>query len=258
MSARKYGAWAVVAGASEGLGAAFAMALASRGYDLVLIARRADALAATASEIRIRHKVTIRQLALDLADAGFADELMMETAGLEIGVAIYNAAYSYVAPLLSRPVEDALRVVDVNIRGPIRFVHALAPGMVERKSGGIVLMSSLAGFQGTPNLAAYAASKAFNVVLGESLWGELRPKGVDVLVSCAGAIRTPGYQRSLQKEAPGILDADAVAETTLRALGHGPFVVPGGVNKLAAFVMRRMLPRSSAISIMQKSTAGLA
>ena len=199
----------------------------------------------------------MRTLALDLADPSFAERLAAGTEGLDVGLGVYNAAYSYIAPLLERPLDDTLRVIDVNVRGPVRFVHALAPSMVARGRGGVVLMSSMAGFQGSPRLAAYAASKAFNIVLGESLWAELRPKGVDVLVSCAGAIRTPNYLATTRKEAPGTLDAAEVVEQTLGALGSRSMIVPGGVNKLARFFLGRLVSREGAVGIMAASTKGL-
>jgi short-subunit dehydrogenase len=256
--AERYGKWGVVAGASEGLGAAFAESLAERGLSLVLLARRGDVLEELASRLRTSRGVEVRPVACDLADPGFADRLSAATADIEVGVAVYNAAFSFVAPLLERPLADALRVVDVNIRAPLVFLHTLVPSMLAHGRGAVVLMSSLAGFQGSPRLAAYAASKAFNTVLGESLWAELGPKGVDVLVSCAGAIRTPGYAKALQKEAPGTLDASEVAARTLDALGHGPVVIPGATNKLASHLLRRMLSRRAAIGIMGKSVKGLA
>jgi short-subunit dehydrogenase len=253
----RYGPWAVVAGASEGLGAAFAHALAARGLHLVLLARRAELLAAVAEQIRRDQGVEVRVVAVDLADTALVERLVAATDGLAVGLAVYNAAYSYLGPLLDRPLDDALRVVEVNVRAPLRFVHTLAPAMVARGRGGVVLMSSLAGFQGSPRLAAYAASKAFNLVLGESLWAELKPRGVDVLVSCAGAVRTPNYLATAGREAPGILDAAAVAGLTLDALGRGPVVVPGGVNKLARFFLGRLLSRRGAVGVMQRSTADL-
>ncbi len=257
-SKSKYGQWAVVAGASEGLGAAFATALARRGHDLLLLARRRDVLTELGRDLEAKHRVTVHTLACDLADPRFADALQGASAGLDIGIAVYNAAYSFVGPLLDRPLEEALKVVDVNVRGPLRFVHALAPGMVERKRGAVVLMSSVAGFQGAPKLSAYAASKAFNIVLGESLWAELKPRGVDVVVSCAGAIRTPNYLRTSQKkEAPGTLSPEAVAETTLASLGSGPLVVPGAVNKIATFLLGRILTRGGVVSVMGKASSGL-
>jgi len=253
----KYGPVAVVAGASEGLGAAFAERLAARGLSLVLLARRAELLASLAAKLEGAHHVTVRTLAVDLADASWAGKLEAETRDVEIGLAVYNAAYAFTAKLLDRPPADAFRVVDVNIKGPLAMVHALVPAMQRRGRGGVVLMSSLAGFQGAPRLSAYAASKAFNIVLGESLWAELAPSGVDVVTCCAGAIRTPNYQKTSKGEAPGTLDASVVAESALDALGHGPVVVPGGVNKLATFLMRRLMTRAGVIAMMGRQTESL-
>jgi short-subunit dehydrogenase len=130
--------------------------------------------------------------------------------------------------------------------------------MIQNRRGGIVLMSSLAGAQGSPKLAAYAATKAFNAVLAEGLWKELKPHGIDVIGCCAGAILTPGYQQAeASKAAPGTLAARDVAEKTLNALGKGPIVIPGGVNKIARFVLTRLLTRRAAIGIMSKNTGGL-
>jgi short-subunit dehydrogenase len=255
-SVETYGSWAVVAGASEGLGAAFAQALARRGHNLILIARRAEVLEAEADRLR-KTGVEVRTLSLDLGNPDFVAKLLAELEGRELGVAVFNAAYSYMAPFLSRPVSEPLKVAAVNVQGPLLFAHALLPQMVERKRGALILMSSLSGFQGSPFLAAYSASKAFNTTLAEALWGEMEEHGVHVLASAAGAIRTPGYAATLAKEAPGTMDPDAVAEETLRALGKGPLVVPGTFNKFASVILRRLLPRSLVVRIMRNSIAGL-
>jgi hypothetical protein len=255
--AGRYGRWAVVAGGSEGLGAAFAAALAARGVHLVLLADGAEALKARAAMLAGDYGVEVRTLTCDLGNPTFVPSLAKTVSDIEVGLGVYNAAHSFVGSFFEHPVEEALRVLDVNCAGPIRFAHALVPPMLARGRGGLVLMSSLAGLQGTPRLSAYAASKAFNIVLGQSLWAELAPCGVDVLVSCPGAIRTPAYQRASQREAPGTLDAKLVAEQTLGALGHGPQVVPGVVNKLAAVVLGKLLPRQSAVNIMARSTRKL-
>ena len=149
----RFGRWAVIAGASEGLGAAFAEALAARGLNLVLLARRQALLDTLAADLRAKHRVEVRAVACDLADMSFTEALSGTCAELDIGVAVYNAAFSLVAPLLDRPREEALRVVDVNVRGPVLFSHAVLPAMVARGRGALVLMSSLAGFQGTPKLS---------------------------------------------------------------------------------------------------------
>jgi short-subunit dehydrogenase len=253
----KYGPWAVIAGASEGLGAAFAAALAARGLNLLLIARRAEMLDDVAAQLRASSMVEVRTQVCDVACGDFAPVLEAVTAEIEIGLAVYNAAFAPVGEMRERPLDDLLRVIDVNVRAPLIFARTLAPKMVTRGRGGIVLMSSLAGFQGAPRIATYAASKAFNIVLGEGLWSELRPHGVDVVVAAAGAIRTPGYAKTAGSDAPGTLDPRDVAEAALDALGKGPLVVPGAVNRVARFILGRLLPRRRAIAIFERSTREL-
>lgn len=256
--AERYGSWGIVAGASEGLGAAFAEAVARRGLNLVLLARRAERLASTAASLRERHGVQVETRAIDLASVDLPALFQALAEEREIGVGIYNAAFAPIGAFASRPLDALLRVVDVNVRGPVVFARAVVPPMVARGRGAVVLVSSLAGLQGSPRIATYAASKAFNTVLAEGLWGELRGSGVDVLGCCAGAVRTPGYGAASESgEAPGTLDPEIVAERTLAALGRGPRFVPGAVNKLASLVVGRWLPRGTAVSIMARSTASL-
>jgi hypothetical protein len=253
----KYGPWAIVAGASEGLGAAFAEAIAARGLNLILLARRADKLDGVAERLRASAGVEVRAEVCDLARPDLAAALAALTASVEVGLGVYNAAFAPVGALVERPLEDLTRVVDVSVRGPLVFARTLTPALVARGRGGLVLMSSLAGYQGSPRIAAYAGAKAFNIVFGESLWRELRPQGVDVVVSAAGAVRTPGYTAAATGDAPGTLDARVVAERTLDALGRGPVVTPGATNRIARFVMGRLLPRRMQIAIMARSTEGL-
>lgn len=255
--AQRYGSWAVVAGASEGLGEAFARALAARGLNVLLIARRAALLDELATSIRSESSVEVRTLALDLSGRDLAERLIGAFDGLEVGMAVYNAAFAPVGNFVDLSLDDLQRVVDVNVRGPVVFAHVLTPAMLGRGRGGLILMSSLAGMQGTPRLAAYAASKAFNTVLAEGLWGELRASGVDVLACCAGAVRTPGYNRSAGKEAPGTLAPEDVVERTLSQLAAGPGIVPGLVNRIASVALGRVLPRRTAVSIMASNTRNL-
>jgi short-subunit dehydrogenase len=255
--AATYGPWAIVAGASEGLGAAFAEGLARRGLNLLLLARRAELLDAVAAKLGAPGVVHVRTAACDLADPDLDAQLESLTRTLEVGLVVYNAAYAPVGPFLEQSPEALLRVVDVNIRAPLLFARRFAPAMVERKRGGLVFMSSMAGFQGAPRISTYAASKAFNTVLGEGLWAELAPKGVHVLVPCAGAVRTPNYLKSTPREAPGTLEASEVVEASLDALRQGPTLVPGLTNRLGRFVLGRLLTRRGAISLMGKNTKDL-
>jgi hypothetical protein len=252
----KYGPWAVVAGASEGLGAAFARAIAARGVNLVLLARREGALAEVAASLRAQ--VEVKTAALDLGAPDLAERLQSLTAELDVGLCVYNAAASHIGPFLERSLADKQAIVDVNCRGPLIAAHVFGQRFVARGRGGIVLMSSLTAFWGSPLIATYGATKAFNLSLGEALWYELGPQGVDVLACCAGATRTPGFLRSLGgRRGPPSMAPDAVAEEALAALGGPPSMVPGVANKLASQLLRRLLPRRSAVSIMGAETAKL-
>ena len=164
-------------GASEGLGAAFADDLAARGMNLVLIARRGDLLDDVAQGFRQRHGGEVRRLVPDLADAGLAGAFAEATNDIEVGVLVYNAAFIPMGPFAELDAAAVERVVRVNALGPATLVHALLPSMRKRGRGGIVPVSSLAGLQGTPGFATYAATKAFNTILAEGLWAELRASG---------------------------------------------------------------------------------
>ena len=253
----KYGPYALVAGGSDGLGAAFAEGIARRGVNLVLLARREDQLKKTAERLRHEYAVDVIAIPADLSDF---ESVKNHIGGLSapIGLLVYDAAYAPIGRFEDVTEEQLALATAVNVRSPLLLVKLLSAPMIERGRGGIVLMSSLAGSQGSPNIAAYAATKAFNAILAEGLWKELKPRGVDVLACLAGAILTPGYQDAAStKPAPGTLEATAVAEQTLNALGKGPIVIPGAVNKVGRFVLTRLLSRRAAIAIMAKNTGGL-
>ena len=254
---RRYGTWGVVAGASEGLGAAWAEALAVRGLNLVLLARRSEVLDATAAAIRARHRIEVRTHPFDLAGASFASELERLTESLEVGFGVFNAAHAPRGAFLDLSLEEQLRSVDVNCRGPLTMAHVLGRAMATRGRGGLVLMSSLAAFHGSPFIATYGATKAFNLVLGEGLWFELQTRGVDVLACAAGATRTPGFLKASPRGEPGMVEPAQVVKEALGRLGHAGVMVPGGFNRFASFLMRRVLPRGTAVGILGKRTRNL-
>ncbi|OLB66558.1 MAG: hypothetical protein AUI10_02390 [Actinobacteria bacterium 13_2_20CM_2_72_6] len=247
----RYGPWAVVAGASEGIGAAFATALAARNLDLVLVARRPEPLAELAARLPVR-TVTV---CADLAD-GVAP-VLAATADLEVGLVVCNAAHSPIGPFLDSDPADTRRALDLNCAAPLALAHGYLPAMAARGRGGFVLMSSLAGQQGSPGLAVYAATKAFDAILAEGLWGELRAHGVDVLTAVAGAVATPGLGRSTSRSAPGTVTPDEVAAAALAALGHRPRTVPGRLMKVSSAMMGRLLPRRAAISVMARANTAI-
>jgi short-subunit dehydrogenase len=253
----KYGPYALVAGGSDGLGAAFAEAVAKRNVNLILMARNKERLETTAVRLREKYGIDIITFAVDLADFEKTKNLL---SGLKvsIGLLVYNAAFAPIGLFENTSEEHLALAAAVNVNTPMLLVKLLSRQMIQNKRGGIVLMSSLAGAQGSSKLAAYAATKAFNAVFAEGLWKELQPHGVDVLGCCAGAVITPGYQQAEKKNpAPGTMTAFDVAEKTLNALGKGPVIIPGAVNKIGKFVLTRLLTKKAAIGIMTKNTGGL-
>ena len=250
--AKKAG-WAWVAGASEGLGLAFAQALARQRYPLVLFARRHERLHAAAPRLRELGAPAVRCVGLDLAHPELDAELTRRLAGAPPALAVYNAAYAAPGYFLDAPLDDALTTAAVNVRGPLIWAHVLGRAMRSRGSGSLLFMSSLAGGQGGPGVSAYAASKAFTSVFAEGLWWELRAAGIDVLVCDAGAIRTPNLAAVSRTEPPGILDPDAVVSQALAHLERGPRTVPGALNAVASRLVGRWLPRRWAVALMARA-----
>jgi uncharacterized protein len=250
----KYGPVALVAGASEGLGAAFAHALAARGLDLVLIARRTAPLEATARQIAQQYNVDVLPVACDLAASNATQQIAQTIGAREIGFMVYNAAQSYIGPYLATGLSTHLGIAAVNATTPLAMLHEFGSKMAQRKRGGIVLMASIAGFQGSGYLATYAATKAFNRVLAEGLWYEWKPLGVDIIACCAGATATPNYLNTSPGKAswlePKPQLPEQVVEECLRRIGTTPSFVSGAGNKWVAFLMQRLFPRKQAIQIM--------
>ena len=258
---QRYGPWAVVAGASEGLGAAYAEALAERKLNLVLIARRLGLLEELSFRLAQKYSVEVCILALDLASPDAVERISKETENLKVGMLIYNAAYSAVGPFLNRSAEEHLLEVDTNVRTPLGLVNQFGARMIAAGHGGIVLMTSLSAFQGSAYISNYSATKAFNLVLAESLWEEWRRSEVDVLACIAGATRTPNYLASSPKRTGRFSDAtlepEVVVNEALAALGRQPSVIPGRMNRLSSFVMRRLLSRRAAIRFMGSVLRGM-
>ena len=259
--ADRYGSWAIVAGASEGLGAEYARQLASRGLNLVLIARRRELLQSLATRLTAKYGIRTKLLALDLSAPDAAEQIVQKTMDIDLGLLVYNAAYSAVGPFLDRSMDEHLREVHTNIHSPLKLVYLLSQRFHGRGRGGVLLMASLSAFQGSPYISTYAATKAFNIVLAESLWEEWRARNVDVLVCISGAVSTPNYLASQPKRTGGLGDRsmspEQCVEEALVALGKQPYIIPGRMNRLASFVMRYLVPRRLAIQYMGKVLYGM-
>jgi uncharacterized protein len=222
--AHRYGPWAVVAGASEGVGASVARLLGERGVRVVLVARNPVTLDEAAAAV----PTETRTIPLDLSTEGADEALAAATADLDVGLLVYNAgADPNLSRFLDRPVDVWQAMLARNCTTVLGAAHHFGRRMVERRRGGLALVTSGAAWAGGSHLAIYGASKAFDLLLAESLWAELGPLGVDVLAVVLGATDTPALRRLIGNRDIGPLaDADAVARDLLDHLGDGPTFPP--------------------------------
>jgi short-subunit dehydrogenase len=256
---RRYGPWALVAGGSEGLGAAFAHEIARQGLNLLLVARRTVPLEETASRVRNAHGVEVRTVAVDLGSAAGLAEVVRQARSVDLGLLVCNAASSHEGPFFKADAARYRHVIDVNCYGAVALIEALAPAMIARGRGGIIVMSSMAAFQGSPYVTVYSATKSFLLSLAEGLAVELKPKGVDVLACCPAVVRTPNYLASRPADAkptPVDIEPELAAKEALRALGRKRVLIPGTKVRMA-HAMMRLLPRGAAVAMMASSTRAM-
>ena len=246
--ADRYGPWALVAGASEGVGASAARSLGERGVNVVLVSRRQAALDDVAETVRS----STRTVQLDLSEPDAANQLVRATADLEIGLLIYNAgADPNMARFLDKPLEVWQAMLTRNCTTVMASAHHFGGLMAERGHGGVVLVTSGAAWAGGSRLAVYGASKAFDLVLAESLWAELEPAGVHVLAMVLGQTDTPALRALLGgREVDGLADPDDVVRDMLDNLAHGP-TWPPDPSPLGS------LPRRLAVELMTQGSASL-
>ena len=233
---QKYGRWAVIAGASEGIGASLADQLATRGLDLVLIARNGPLLEEVAARAREEHGVQTRVVVQDLTDPDVGAKVATATDGLDVGLLIYNAGASdRTTTFLETEVEYSLKQIELDCIGPTALAHHFGIAMRERGRGGIVLVASLACLAGSATLAVYSAVKAFQHNFAEGLWSELRPHGVDVCCTPLGMTYTPAFQRmGIEYDPAAHMRPDDVAREIIENIGNGPVHVVGENNRATA------------------------
>ena len=253
----RYGPWAIVAGAADGLGAATAEALAQRGLHLLMVDIQADVLERTARRLAEAYSVRTDALVLDLGDPASVEAIARrvhdQAGGRTVGLIVYVAAVSAIGPFLERPAADHAAALSVNCATPTALLHRLLPAMVNRGHGGVILYSSMAGFQGSAIISTYAATKAFDLVLAEGLAAELGPQGIDVVACCPGATRTATYVRSRPTTEPSTpMEPSTVAHAAVAALGRRTVVVPGATNRLGRWLFA-LLGRHRAVTMISRS-----
>ena len=230
-----YGPWAIVTGASSGIGVEFARQLAAKGLNLILIARRKDRLDALAEELSGKHQITVKTLEVDLGASDFLEKVREGTDGLEVGLLVNNAGVAVNGPLHKPDLEKQLQMLHVNCTAPMVLAHEFANQMIARQKGGIIFTASVSSFFPVPYVGHYAATKAYGLFLAASLNYELRKDNIHVQAIC------PGYTESemTEKVRAKKMSAQAVVEESLDKLGRKSVVIAGLKNKLMVWFMTK-------------------
>ena len=246
----KYGGWAIITGASSGIGRSFAEQLARTGMNLVLVARTESALRQTAKELHSKYSIQTRVLALDLADPIARETLDLETLDLDVGLLINNAAVEQQGSFVRHSTDRLRNVIEVNVTAPTELGQRFGRRFVKRGRGGVIFVSGSIGYQAVPYLANYAATKAHQVNLAEALYYELRPHGVEVLGLSPGLTTTPmvgRLEQAIRFSRVGMfqLRPDYVATVGLKQLGRRPSAVVGRQYQFFAMLTKRVLSRAA-------------
>ncbi len=251
----RYGPWALVTGASSGIGRAFAYELAERKFNLVLVTRSKDVLEAIAIEIKSKFAVEVCVITADLGNSAGSRAVLDQVESMEIGLLVASAGFGGSGPFVEGDVLHDLDMIQVNCTACVELTHSLSQKMKGRKRGGVILLSSLLGWQGVPLSAIYAATKSFIQSFAEAIHIELKPDGVDVLAVAPGPVVTNFDRRANMTIEKGATPK-IVAQQALTALGRRSTVVPGPLSKLLTYSLLA-LPRAVRVRIMRQIMSGL-
>lgn len=251
----RYGPWAVVTGASSGIGREMANQLAEAGLNVVLVARSETVLERLATGLTARLGVETRVVATDLGQAAGIRSVEDATRTLDVGLLVAAAGFGTSGPFLEGSLDGELEMLDVNCRAPLAMSLYFARRFADRGRGGLVLMSSIVGFQGTPNAAHYAATKAFVQTLAEALHVELAPLGIDVVASAPGPVDS-GFAARAGMRLGRTLRPEDVARSTLNSLGRKSTVYPGALTKVLSLSLAP-IPRRWRVRIMGQVMSGM-
>jgi short-subunit dehydrogenase len=251
--------WAVVTGASSGIGQAIARQLAAQSFYLVLVARRKERLEALAQAWRGEYGIQVHCVALDLAAPGAAEALhqQVKQLGIPIQVLINNAGVGPYQSFLEADWNAHLRTVQLNALVLVELCHRFVPDMLQQAEPGYVLnVASIAAYQGAPRFSIYAATKAFNRIFSEIFHRELKGTQVSVTCTCPGGTATEFLEKNGQALKPegraAMMSAETVARISLEGLwARRSVVVPGRINQLACF-LPRVLPRGFALTLAER------
>lgn len=244
---KKYGPWAVVTGASSGIGLEFAKTLASEGFDLVIAARRIERLDDLAADLTKAHGVEVRTVQADLSTTEGIESIEKAAADVEIGLVISNAGDASPGAFLKNSLEAQMLTANLNVLANVQLAHSLGGRLVEQGRGGLIMTGSTSAFGGIPYLANYAATKAFVGTFAEGLSAEWKKHGVDVMVLHPGPTKTEMVAEmegaDFTRVPTAWMQPEVVAQKALKSLGRKVVLVPGFPNKMMRFVTTRITTR---------------
>lgn len=243
----KYGPWAIVTGASSGIGVEFSRQLASKGLNVVLVARRKQLLDTLSDELIEKYNVQTKVIEIDLSLDGFHSTLLDATNDLDVGLLVNNAGMGCEGHFYRGSLDKNLQMLQLNMKAPYILAYEYGKHFISRGRGGIIFTSSISAFNAHPFLTHYAATKAYILSLAEGMNYELKDKNVDVLALCPGFTKSE-MTRGL-KDSPMLMDAAPVVQSALDNLGKSISVVPGFINKTQVFINNRILNRNGATSL---------
>ncbi|PWL38190.1 short-chain dehydrogenase [Flagellimonas aquimarina] len=243
---QQYGPWALITGASSGIGKEFAKQLAEKGLNLILIARRQELLNALSDELEGQYSIKVKAIKADLLRPDFINQIKKETTHLDIGLLVNNAGLWKMGEYLEIPLEQELDMIDLNIKAPAILTHHFGKLLRQRGEGGIINLGSLLAYVSVPYSSVYGATKAYELSKGESLHYELSKKGVDVLTVNPGLTATEMTDSFDFSHMPSdLMQPQDVAKVALNSLGKKSHVIPGFTNKVLGFLSKRIMSRDA-------------
>ena len=232
----KYGKWALITGASSGIGAEFALQLAALKFNLVLVSRRKDKLDQLSAELIAKFNIETLVISLDLSKPDFLETIQQQTNHLDIGLLINNAGFAITGSFLNDQLANQLSLLDVNCKAPLILSHYFGNRMLSSGSGGIINIASTAAFLPLPFWSNYAASKAYLLSFSEGIWHELKNAGIDVWAVCPGPTQTEFADTA--KVNLGGMTAKEVVDCSLKNIGKNSSVIVGFANLFSTFFLR--------------------
>ncbi|MCH7403339.1 SDR family NAD(P)-dependent oxidoreductase [Belliella kenyensis] len=251
----KYGEWAVITGATSGIGLELAVQLASAGFNLVLIARHLDKLQEVENRLKANTSIEIKIVNVDVSEAEGIDQIIEATKGTKVGLLIASAGYGTSGNFIDSSLHSEINMLRVNCEALLSLTHYFGQHFANQSRGGIILMSSMVAFQGTPFSANYAATKAYVQTLAEGIAVELKSKGVDVLAAAPGPVES-GFSKRANMKMSMSLTPSQVGVPILEALGRKTTVLPGLLTKFLVYSLRTV-PRWGKVKIMEKVMGGM-